>query len=267
MSASSTIEWTDASWNCVRGCTKIAPGCSRCYAESFAERWRGVPGHPYEQGFDLRLVPERLADPLRWLESRTIFVNSMSDMFHERVPFGYVDAVFDVMRDASWHTFQLLTKRAERMRNFAKLRAQCMGVLPNVWLGVSVENRKHGVPRIAALRDTPAAVRFLSIEPLLEDLGELDLRGIGWVIVGGESGHRARPMAPEWARSIRDQCASIGVAFFFKQWGGLRKKLAGRVLDGITHDAMPITPMSGRPNEKHRRELVATAEIAAARFV
>ncbi len=262
MSSVSTIEWTDASWNPVRGCTKISPGCKHCYAETFAERWRGLPGHPYEQGFDLRLVPEMLAAPLGWARPRTIFVNSMSDLFHDDVPGDHQVRTWQAMRLADWHTYQVLTKRAEGMAQSMSwiLRKSGAGEdpLPHVWLGVSVEDRKFGVPRIEHLRETPAAVRFLSVEPLLEDLGELDLRGIDWVIVGGESGPGARPMAPEWVRSVRDQCAATGVAFFFKQWGGVRKKVAGRELDGVTHDAMPEharQPYPGRA-EAARREAV-----------
>jgi protein gp37 len=234
MSQASKIEWTDATWNPVRGCTKISPGCKHCYAETFAERWRGIPGHPYEQGFDLRLVPEKLAEPLRWKKPRRVFVNSMSDLFHDDVPFEYIAAVFGIMAACPQHTFQVLTKRPGRMREWFKWAncqrgrgARCLcrqeaahlvrgvawdfadprGVwpLPNVWLGVSVEDRKYGLPRIDDLRATPAALRFLSVEPLLEDLGTLDLTGIDWVIVGGESGHGARPLRPEWVRSIRDQ--------------------------------------------------------------
>lgn len=238
MSATSTIEWTDATWNPVRGCTKISPGCAHCYAETFAERFRGVKGHPYESGFDLRLVPEHLADPLKWKKPKTIFVNSMSDLFHADVPVEYIEQVCDVMRRAHHHTYQVLTKRSERLRDFLIAHAE-FAALPHVWWGVSVENRKHGLPRINHLRAAPAVVRFLSVEPLLEDLGEIDLTGIHWVIVGGESGHGARPMPADWVRSVREQCERAGVKFFFKQWGGRNKKAAGRVLDGRTHEDMP----------------------------
>ena len=211
MSDNSKIEWTDATWNPVRGCTKVSPGCKHCYAETFAERFRGVPGHPFELGFDLRLVPEKLGDPLRWRTPRMVFVNSMSDLFHEDVPDSYVLAVARVMAIGNWHTYQVLTKRAERLaallRGELGFAARCL----NIWWGVSVEDRRYGLPRINHLREAPASVRFLSIEPLLEDLGRLDLRGISWVIVGGESGRGARPMAPEWVRSIRDQCRAAGV--------------------------------------------------------
>jgi protein gp37 len=254
MSASSNIEWTDATWNPVRGCTKISPGCAHCYAETFAERFRGVAGHPYEQGFDLRLVPEKLADPLRWASPKTIFVNSMSDLFHEGVPDGYVEQVVRVMQMADWHTYQVLTKRAERMRNLLKTRLAFAAQLPHIWWGVSVENRKHGVPRIDVLRQTPAAVRFLSVEPLLEDLGEINLEGIGWVIVGGESGLRARPIERSWVVNIRERCRAANVPFFFKQWGGVRKAEAGRALDGQTYDEMPCR-QPGRVAPKQRVRL------------
>ncbi|HYT93286.1 MAG TPA: phage Gp37/Gp68 family protein [Gemmataceae bacterium] len=239
MSAKSKIEWTDDTWNPVRGCTKISPGCARCYAERFAERFRGVPGHPYEQGFDLRLVPEKLAEPLRWKKPRMVFVNSMSDLFHKDVPDDYVLNVARVMQAANWHTYQVLTKRSERLRDMLQTTLSAAAAEPHIWWGVSVENRKHGLPRIDHLRQTPARVRFLSVEPLLEDLGGLDLSGIHWVIAGGESGPGARPMQPDWVRSVRDQCAAVGVAFFFKQWGGVRKGKAGRELDGRTYDEMP----------------------------
>jgi protein gp37 len=239
MSSSSTIEWTDATWNPVRGCTKVSPGCKNCYAETFAERFRGVPGHPYEQGFDLRLVPEKLNEPLKWRAPRQIFVNSMSDLFQEGVPDKYILSVAEVMDRANWHQFQVLTKRSERMRKLLRSKLRLVAELPHVWWGVSVEDRKYGLPRIDHLRDAPAAVRFLSIEPLLEDLGEIDLSGISWVIVGGESGPGARPMKYEWVVSILEQCREARVPFFFKQWGGVRKKKAGRELNGRTYDEMP----------------------------
>ena len=239
LSASSTIEWTDATWNPVRGCTKISPGCTHCYAETFAERFRGVKGHPYEQGFDLRLVPEKLADPLLWSTPKTVFVNSMSDLFQKDVPDAYVERVARVMQLAHWHTYQVLTKRPERMRDMLKGSLSFAAELPHIWWGTSVENRKHGVPRIKVLRGAPARLRFLSVEPLLEDLGELDLRGIHWVIVGGESGAGARPLQEAWVTSIRDQCEKTGVKFFFKQWGGVRKSEKGRELEGRTYDDMP----------------------------
>lgn len=241
MADRSAIEWTEATWNPVTGCVKVSPGCAHCYAETFAERFRGVPGHPYERGFDLQLRPERLEQPLQWARPRVIFVNSMSDLFHEDVPENYIKSVFDVMQRADRHVFQVLTKRAERLQGLASR-------LPwpdNVWMGVSVENQRW-TTRIDALRTVPAHVRFLSCEPLLGPL-DLDLRGIHWVIVGGESGPRARPMQPEWARSILDQCKRANVPFFFKQWGAhdetgrrVGKGKAGRLLKRRTWDAMPV---------------------------
>ncbi len=244
MSQQSTIEWTDATWNPVTGCTKISPGCKNCYAETFAERFRGVPGHPYTQGFDLRLWPERLDAPLRWKRPRMIFVNSMSDLFHEGVSDAYIARVFRVMAEARQHTFQVLTKRAERLANWHRANRAAWW-LPNVWIGVSVEDRKFGLPRLAHLRRVRATVRFLSVEPLLEDLGTVDLRGIDWVIVGGESGRWARPMHPEWATSVRDQCRCERVPFFFKQWGGVWKKRNGRVLEDRTWDELPSCRRTG----------------------
>ena len=239
MSVNSTIEWTDATWNPVRGCTKISPGCKHCYAEVFAERFRGVKGHPYEQGFDLRLVPDKLAEPLRWRTPKMIFVNSMSDLFHDGVPEDYIEAVANVMVKANWHTYQVLTKRSSRMAKLLSTRLSFAARAPNIWWGVSVEDKPYGLARIPELQSAPAAIRFLSIEPLLEDLGRLDLRGIHWVIVGGESGRGARPMKSEWVLSIRDQCADSDVPFFFKQWGGVHKKRSGRMLGGRTYDEFP----------------------------
>ena len=239
MSFESSIEWTDATWNPVRGCTKISPGCKHCYAETFAERFRGVKGHPYEQGFDLRLVPEKLGEPLRWRSPKMVFVNSMSDLFHEDVPDDYIVAVAGVMAHAKWHTFQVLTKRAGRLRDLLSTKLRSVALEPHIWWGVSVENRRYGLPRIERLRSAPAAVRFLSVEPLLEDIGQLNLDGINWVIVGGESGPGARPMQKDWVLSIRDQCRSAEVPFFFKQWGGVRKAAAGRLLEGKTYDQFP----------------------------
>lgn len=240
MSEHSTIEWTEATWNPVRGCTKISPGCQHCYAEVFAERFRGVPGHPYEHGFDLRLVPDKLIEPIKWRKGRRVFVNSMSDLFHVRVPASYIGAVSRVMQIANWHTFQVLTKRSDRMRDLLQTNLASAARESHIWWGVSVENRKHGLPRIDHLRESPARVKFLSIEPLLEDLGTVDFSGIHWVIVGGESGAGARPMRYEWVASIRDQCADAGVPFFFKQWGGVQKKRNGRILDDRTYDQMPL---------------------------
>lgn len=247
MSDRSEIEWTDATWNPVRGCTKISPGCKHCYAATFAERFRGVAGHPYEQGFDLRLVPEKLEQPLQWKRSRQIFVNSMSDLFHEAVPDDYIDAVARTMARATWHVFQVLTKRSERMRDLLQTRLASFAPFSHIWWGVSVEDKKFGLPRIEDLRRSPVAVRFLSVEPLLEDLGLIDLSGISWVIVGGESGPGARPMKAEWVKSILDQCEKARVPFFFKQWGGLRKSRTGRELNGRTYDDMPAIQTSHSP--------------------
>lgn len=239
MSLNSQIEWTDATWNPVRGCKKISPGCKHCYAETFAERFRGVKGHPYEQGFDLRLVPEKLTEPFSWRSQKLVFVNSMSDLFQDGVPDSYADAVSRVMVQANWHTYQVLTKRSERLKQLLNGHLRFAAEQRHIWWGVSVENRKHGLPRIEDLRQSAAHVRFLSIEPLLEDLGEFDLSGIDWVIVGGESGPGARPIRKEWVLSIREQCKAARVPFFFKQWGGTRKALAGRELEGRTYDEYP----------------------------
>lgn len=266
MSDGSTIEWTDATWNPVRGCTKISAGCKHCYAETFAERWRGVPGHPYEQGFDLRLVPEKLAEPLQWSRSRLVFVNSMSDLFQDDVPEDYIRAVFGVMALADWHIYQVLTKRADRLRAITRRLPPPLVERDHVWLGVSVENRKYGLPRIDALRRAQASVRFLSVEPLLEDLGPLNLEGIDWVIVGGESGPGARPMKEEWVCSVRDQCESARVPFFFKQWGGVRKKVAGRELDGRTYDAVPfgVERLTAPARAERARRLLLAHELVSA---
>jgi protein gp37 len=239
MSLDSKIEWTDATWNPVRGCTKIGPGCKHCYAEVFAERFRGVSGHPYEQGFDPRIVPEKLGEPLRWRAPKMIFVNSMSDLFHDAFPDEYIEAVATVMVRANWHTYQVLTKRSARMASLLRGRLRFAAEAQHIWWGVSVENRKHGLPRLVDLQKAPASVRFLSVEPLLEGLGRINLKGIHWVIVGGESGHGARPLKKEWVTEIRDQCNDAGVPFFFKQWGGVQKKRAGRVLDGQTYNGFP----------------------------
>jgi len=263
MSSQSKIEWTDATWNPVRGCTKISPGCKFCYAEVFAERFRGVPGHPYEQGFDPRLAPEKLFEPLQWKTPRMIFVNSMSDLFHRSVPDAYIGAVAKVMHLAQWHVFQVLTKRADRMVECFSQALREYGADTHIWWGVSVEDRKHGLPRIGILREAPVAMRFLSIEPLLEDLGQIDLSGIDWVIVGGESGRRARPMNAEWVRSIRRQCLNANVPFFFKQWGGPNKKKSGRVLDGRTYDNFPSFARVRPPSRIDHDALVVSAQQVA----
>jgi len=286
MSGTTGIEWTDATWNPVTGCTKVSAGCDHCYAETFAERWRGTPGHYFEQGFDVQLRPDKLDWPLRKRKPQRIFVNSMSDLFHDQVPDDYIANVFAVMAIASRHTFQVLTKRHARMRSlltssaFQTATAEHMlrmtdademkdagepFPMPNVWLGVSAEDAKWAKIRGDALRETPAAVRFFSCEPLLGPMDDLDLKGIGWVIAGGESGRGARPMNPDWARSVRDQCTAAGVPFLFKQWGEyapvpsyvprpslawqrdfekwsmsrVGKHRAGRILDGRTWDEYP----------------------------
>ncbi len=260
MSGKSKIEWTDTTWNPVRGCLKISPGCKNCYAETFAERFRGVPGHPYEQGFDVRLVPERLANPLRWTRPKTVFVNSMSDLFQDAVPDDYIVSVARIMEMADWHTYQVLTKRAVRMREMLTTQLRFAARVPHIWWGVSVEDKQYGLPRIEHLRATPAQVRFLSIEPLLENLGPVDLRGMHWAIVGGESGPGARPMEKHWVETIRDQCKNAGVPFFFKQWGGFQKKKTGRLLDGRTYDERPTRVFASIPNTARRRALLARAE-------
>src|SRR5260221_3283801 len=247
MSVMSEIEWTDATWNPVRGCTKISPGCRHCYAERFAERFRGVAGHPYEQGFDLRLVPDKLEEPLRWKATKRVFVNSMSDLFHSEVPDAYIFDVSRVMLRADWHLFQVLTKRSERLRDSLKSYLSEAAAVAHVWWGVSVEDRKYGLPRIAHLQESRAHMKFLLIEPLLEDLGSIDLTGISWVIVGGESGPGAREMKQTWVDRILDQCRGQRVPFFFKQWGGVRKKRAGRTLHGRTYDEMPNYHSSAVP--------------------
>jgi protein gp37 len=240
MSETSSIEWTDATWNPVRGCTKISPGCKHCYAETFAERWRGIAGHPYERGFDLRTVPSKLREPLKWSKPKKIFVNSMSDLFHPEVPDDYILEVARVMMEASWHQFQVLTKRSDRIHNLLKTKLRFATDTNHIWWGVSVENKKHGLPRIDKLRDTPACVKFLSVEPLLESLGSVNLAGIDWVIVGGESGRGARPMEESWVQDLLRQCQEQSVRFFFKQWGGVNKKAAGRRLNGRTYDELPV---------------------------
>lgn len=261
MSSSSKIEWTDATWNPVRGCTKLSPGCKHCYAETFAERFRGVPGHPYEQGFDLRLIPEKLAEPLRWSAPKRVFVNSMSDLFLHDIPTDYIVAVARVMQQAPWHTFQVLTKRSERMRELLQGALRFAAECEHIWWGVSVEDRKYGLPRIEHLRETPARTRFLSVEPLLESLGEVRLDGIHWVIVGGESGAGARPLDPAWVTSLRDQCQAARVPFFFKQWGGVRKHQRGRELEGRTHDEQPPVTHAPMPERDERLRRLERFEL------
>jgi protein gp37 len=251
MADHSAIEWTEATWNPVTGCDKVSPGCAHCYAETFAERWRGLPGHPYEQGFDLRLWPERMELPLRWKRPRRIFVNSMSDLFHEDIPEEFIAEVFDTMVRADWHVFQILTKRPERLAELAPR-------LPwpeNVWMGVTIENNRW-VGRADLLRSVPSAVRFISAEPLLSALPDLDLNGLDWLIAGGESGPKNRPPRVEWFLDLRDRCIAENVAFFFKQWGGIRSKSGGRLLDGSEWSEMPTAC---------RRWPVSVEQLAVAR--
>lgn len=255
MALNSSIEWTNATWNPVTGCTKISAGCDNCYAERFSERFRGVKGHPFENGFDLTLRPARVAQPLTWKKSKMIFVNSMSDLFHKNIPTDYIASVFDTMEKADWHVFQVLTKRSSLMKKFINDRYRGSPVPEHIWLGASVEDSSKR-SRIRHLQDTNAAVRFLSIEPLIGSPGKLDLSNIQWVIVGGESGPKARPMQLAWARSVRDQCVVQKVPFFFKQWGGFRPKAGGRELDGQEWSEFPQLSSS----RTGPRELYAAAE-------
>jgi len=238
MAQKSSIEWTNATWNPVTGCTKISAGCDHCYAERFSERFRGVPDHPFESGFDLTLRPGRLEQPLQWKKSKMIFVNSMSDLFHKGVPFSFIDQVFDTMEQADHHVFQVLTKRSSRLRNYVNKRYGDGEAPMNIWLGVSVEDSSKR-SRIKHLQDTAAGIRFLSIEPLIGPAGNLNLDDIHWVIVGGESGPGARPIEEEWVTDVRDQCLREQVPFFFKQWGGFRPKTGGRQLQGVEWSEFP----------------------------
>jgi protein gp37 len=266
MSDHSKIEWTDTTWNPLRGCTKISPGCKHCYAETFAERFRGVPGHPYQQGFDLRLVPAKLAEPFEWSGPRTVFVNSMSDLFQPGVPDEYIEEVVRIMVEANWHTYQVLTKRSDRLLELLSTKLRFAASHRHIWWGVSVEDRKYGLPRIVHLRKAPAAIRFLSIEPLLEDLGQFNISGIDWAIVGGESGHGARLMQPEWVERIHRICGDAGVAFFFKQWGGVHKSKTGRTLHGRTYDDMPDRLVAPIPRQKDRSLSAAACKDKAVRW-
>lgn len=234
MASNSPIEWTEATWNPVTGCNKISPGCKNCYAEKLAKRLKLMGQKNYRNGFRLTLQPHMLERPLQWKKPQTIFVNSMSDLFHKDVSLDYIQQVFDVMKRAHWHRFQVLTKRADRL----ELLSSQLEWAPNIWMGVSVESQKY-VSRIDNLRRTGAQTKFLSLEPLLGPLKDLDLSDIDWAIVGGESGFGARPMLVNWVTSIREQCQDADVAFFFKQWGGVQKKRHGRVLEGRTWDEMP----------------------------
>ena len=238
MSSSTQIKWTDATWNPVTGCSKITRGCDFCYAERFSERFRGVRGHPFESGFDLTLRPERLTQPLSWSQPRRIFVNSMSDLFHKEVPRSFIHSVFDTMEAADWHTFQVLTKRSSLMTRYLRARYGNDLAPPHIWLGVSVEDAKNAV-RLRHLHAAQASTKFVSFEPLLGPVGKVNLTGIDWAIVGGESGPKARPMAEEWAIEIRNQCGAAEVAFFFKEWGGVRPKSRGRLLRGREWNEYP----------------------------
>jgi protein gp37 len=235
MASRSNIEWTESTWNPLTGCTKISPGCKHCYAERMALRLQAMRQPKYATGFELAMHEQVLEHPLRWEKSQMIFVNSMSDLFHPDVPLDFIERTFDVMNRASWHTFQILTKRSSRLLELDP----SLNWRPNIWMGVSVENENY-VFRIDHLRQTRAHTKFLSLEPLLGPLPDLDLDGIDWVIVGGESGPGARPMREEWAVNIRNQCLAANVPFFFKQWGGVRRKRNGRVLRGHTWDQMPV---------------------------
>lgn len=239
MAESTQIEWTDATWNPVTGCSKITAGCDFCYAERFSERFRGVEGHPFEHGFDLTVRPARLKQPLQWRQPRRIFVNSMSDLFHKEVPLTFIDSVFDTMEEAGWHTYQVLTKRSSLMVRYLRRRYGEDQAPTHIWLGVSVEDKRNAV-RLNHLKVAQASVKFVSFEPLLASVGPIDLKGIDWAIVGGESGPHARPMAEEWAMEIRDQCERAEVAFFFKQWGGIRPKSGGRLLKGREWNEYPL---------------------------
>jgi protein gp37 len=250
MASKTSIEWTDATWNPVTGCTKVSPGCDNCYAERFSERFRNVPKHPFSSGFDLTLRPERLLQPLSWKKSRMIFVNSMSDLFHKKIPQTYIDHVFQTMETADWHVYQVLTKRSSLLRKYVNKR-YLNGLAPaHIWLGVSIENRA-ALTRLRHLRETNACVRFISFEPLLESVGPVDLKGIQWVIVGGESGPHARPLDANWVREIRHQCGIHGAAFFFKQWGGKSPKAGGNLLDDRQWLDYPIISGLG----KHSRAI------------
>jgi protein gp37 len=246
MSLQSAIEWTDATWNPVTGCTEVSPGCDHCYAKTFAERWRGTKDHPYEQGFDLKLWPARLEYPLLWKKPRRIFTNSMSDLFHKDVPDDFILQVFGVMARANWHNFQVLTKRPSRLLRLAPKITQSLKAFTSqahpwpahIWLGVSIETIQYAW-RVEQLRRVPAAIRFISAEPLLGSLEDLNLADIHWVIAGGESGPRHRPCDPAWIRGLRDKCQALQIAFFFKQWGGRSPKSHGRLLDGSTWNEYP----------------------------
>jgi protein gp37 len=254
MADKSAIEWTDATWNPVTGCTKVSPGCDNCYAARFSERFRGVPGHPFESGFDLTLRPERISQPLGWKKPRMIFVNSMSDLFHKEIPKSHIAKVFDTMEKADWHIYQVLTKRSSLLRRFLNDRYSAHKAPPHIWFGVSVEDER-AASRIPHLQGANASIRFLSVEPLIGPIKKLDLRGIDWVIVGGESGPRARPIDPRWAIDIRNQCVRAKVAFFFKQWGGRSPKAGGRLLEGQEWNEFPAPPVGS--SRKYELQMIS----------
>lgn len=258
LSQKTKIEWADHTWNPTRGCTKISPGCKHCYAATFANRFKGVRGNAYERGFTPRTVPHTLVYPLKFRKRKRIFVNSMSDLFHPAFSDDYLLDVFRVMGVGSQHQFQILTKRAESLVDF--LRRYPQAVLPNVLYGVTVENREHGIPRLRLLQSIPGIWRILSLEPLLEDLGELDLTGIDQLFLGGESGPGARPMEPAWVDSIHRQCREQNVSFFFKQWGGVRKRTAGRLLNGREYNEQPNIPWLPESPIEEQRELIRELE-------
>lgn len=267
MSDYSKIEWTESTWNPLRGCTKISPGCKHCYAQTFAERFRGVKDHPYEQGFDLRLVPEKLAEPFNWSKPRTVFVNSMSDLFQPEVPDEYIEDVVRVMVEANWHTYQVLTKRSERLSDLLSSKLRFASNHKHIWWGVSVEDKRYGLPRVQHLRSAPAAVKFLSIEPLLEDLGSFDISGISWAIIGGESGPGARPMDERWVLKLLKLCRREQVDFFFKQWGGVHKSMTGRLLNGKTYDEMPELSAAEMPPRTNRQSAALPWRSKAQRWM
>ncbi len=241
MAIKSKIEWTESTWNPVTGCNKISPGCKFCYAERLAKRLKFMGSERYENGFKLTLHRDVVDYPLKWKTPRTIFVNSMSDLFHKDIPFEFIKSVFETMNNAHWHTFQILTKRSDILAEYSK----DLLWTPNIWMGVSVESQKY-VYRIDDLRKVPSSVRFLSVEPLISKIDKINLRGIDWVIVGGESGPSSRPIEKEWITTIRDKCVRMDVPFFFKQWGGVNKKRSGRTLDGRTWDEMPLAKLRNK---------------------
>jgi protein gp37 len=254
MADKSAIEWTDATWNPVTGCTKVSPGCDNCYAARFSERFRGVPGHPFESGFDLTLRPERISQPLEWKKPRMIFVNSMSDLFHKEIPKSHISRVFETMEKADWHIYQVLTKRSSLLRRFLNERYPARKAPPHIWFGVSVEDER-ATSRISQLQSANAGIRFLSVEPLIGPITKLDLKSIDWVIVGGESGPRSRPIDPRWVIDIRNQCVRAKVAFFFKQWGGRSPKAGGRLLEGQEWNQFPMRPMS--LSQEHELQMIS----------